>query len=130
MRRNQFFALARLQLRLGARPFVRVAAGVLAGLVLLEVAARLATGEPMPMLAPWRFVLLLVLVPAFLAGVVRGGDEVRAQAVLCPALASRRAVVLSGVIARTGVLVAVTLGLAGLGRLLGVGGGAEIGARG
>lgn len=123
MKRNQLFALALLQVRLGARPLVRVTAGVLAGLVLLEVAARLATGEPVPMLAPWRLVLFLVLVPALLAGVVRGGDEVRAQAVLCPALASRRAVVLTGVIARTGALVALTLCLGGLGRLLGEGGG-------
>lgn len=115
---KQLLAIAGLQLRLGMRPLVRIAGVVLAAVVILDVAARLAIGEAIPALPLWRLILLFVLSFAFLAGIVRGVDEARAQAVLCPVLVSRRAFVLTGVIARTAALVAVTVLLSGLGRLL------------
>jgi len=127
---RQLLAVAALQLRLGLRPWVRILGGVLAGLVLLDVAARLVIGEPVPALAPWRLFFFVVLVPAFLAGVVRGEAEERAQSVLCPVVLGRRRFVLMGVVARTTVLLAVTGFLIALGRLMpGPGGGEEAGVR-
>lgn len=127
---KQLLAIAGLQLRLGMRPLVRIAGVVLAAFVIWDVAARLAIGEAIPALPLWRLILLFVLSSAFLAGVVRGVDEARAQAVLCPALVSRRAFVLTGVIARTAALVAVTVLLIGLRRLLSEpGAGGDWGAR-
>lgn len=127
---KQLLAIAGLQLRLGMRPLVRIVGGVLVALVILDVVARLAIGEAIPALTPWRLILLFVLPPAFLAGVVRGVDEARAQAVLCPVLVSRRAFVLTGVIARTAALLAVTVLLSGVGRLLSEpGAGGDWGAR-
>lgn len=125
MSTGQLLAVAALQLRLGLRPVVRIVGGVFAGLVLLDIGARLAIGEPLPGFAPWRFGFFVVLVPAFLAGVVRGGDEERAQAVLCPMVMARRRFVLIGVLARTVMLLAVTGLLIGLGRLVAEHGGGE-----
>ncbi len=127
---QQLLAIAALHLRLGLRPWVRIVGGVLGGLALLEVAARLVIGEPVPTLAPWRLFFFVVLLPAFLAGVVRGEAEERAQSVLCPMVLGRRRFVLIGVVARTTVLLTVTGFLLALGRLMpGPGGGEEVGVR-
>ncbi len=125
MSARRLLAVAALQLRLGLRPLVRVGGAVIAGLFLLQTGVQLVSGERLSWVGAWPLVLLVLLVPAFLAGVVRGGDEERAQAVLCPMVMARRRFVLMGVLARTAMLLAVTGLLIGLGRLVAEHGGGE-----
>lgn len=125
MSTRRLLAVAALQLRLGLRPPVRVGGAVFAGLFLLQTGVQLASGERLSWVGAWPLVLLVLLVPAFLAGVVRGGDEQRAQAVLCPMVMARRRFVLMGVLARTAMLLAVTGLSIGLGRLVAEHGGGE-----
>ncbi len=116
---GRFAAVAGLQLRLGWRPLVRVAFALLVGLLLLEVVTWLAVREPLPrFVTGWRIAAFLLLPIAFLAGVVRGGDELRAQAVLCPVFVSRRAFVSAGVLARTGGVVIAAAAALAVGRAL------------
>lgn len=119
MSAGRLAAVAGLQLRLGWRPLVRVVFALLIGLLLLEVVTWLAVREPLPrFVTGWRIAAFLLLPIAFLAGVVRGVDELRAQVVLCPVFVSRRAFVLAGVLARTGGVLIVTAAALVVGRAL------------
>lgn len=118
MNGKQLLALAVLYLRLGFRPAVRVLLGVWVVLFLFGLGFSWITGEPFSGSAPWEAGLFVLLMPAFLTGVVRGGEEERAQALLCPMVMKRRQVVFLGVFARTVALLAVMALVMVLGALL------------